>query len=105
MYGLKLGTVRKLRTAHSLVAEAFIGPRPEGLQVCHNDGDPTNNMLANLRYDTPSENQTDIVRHGKHFHANKTHCPSGHAYAEHAYSIPSRPNARYCRACQRSGTA
>jgi hypothetical protein len=33
--------------------------------------------------------------------AAKTHCPAGHEYAVHAYSPPSRPNARYCRACAR----
>lgn len=36
----------------------------------------------------------------------KTHCPSGHAYtAENVYSPPSRPNARYCRACHQARNA
>lgn len=87
---------------HQLVAGLFIGPRPAGLDVCHNDGDPSNNRVENLRYDTASENNLDAVRHGTHHWAKKTHCPSGHAYAEHAYSPPSRPNARYCRQCQRN---
>lgn len=55
------------RTAHRLVLEAFVGPRPEGLEGCHNDGDPQNNHLSNLRWDTPSSNRTDAVRHGRRF--------------------------------------
>ena len=47
-----------------LVARAFIGPRPSGLEVCHNDGNPHNNCLSNLRYDTPKNNIADKRRHG-----------------------------------------
>lgn len=54
----------RARTIHQLVAEAFIGPRPEGLETCHNDGDPTNNHVSNLRYDTPANNRADKYRHG-----------------------------------------
>ena len=46
------------------MAEAFIGPRPEGLYVLHGDGDPLNNYVGNLRYGTPSENNLDAIGHG-----------------------------------------
>lgn len=37
-----------------------------------------------------------------HNNAIKTHCPQGHEYTpENTYVLPTRPNARYCRACQR----
>ena len=49
---------------HQLVAAAFIGPRPDGYQTCHNDGNPSNNALGNLRYDTVSGNQLDKLKHG-----------------------------------------
>lgn len=49
---------------HTLVAEAFIGPRPLGMHVCHNDGNPANNDISNLRYDTPKGNGADSARHG-----------------------------------------
>ena len=49
---------------HTLVLTAFIGPRPDDLVCCHNDGDATNNHLDNLRWDTPSANMQDCIRHG-----------------------------------------
>lgn len=51
---------------HHLVAEAFIGPRPDGMQVCHNDGNPQNVHKSNLRYDTPTGNASDRHLHGTH---------------------------------------
>lgn len=47
-----------------LVALAFIGPRPEGLVICHADGNKNNNRPDNLRYDTETENRLDIYRIG-----------------------------------------
>lgn len=51
-------------TVHSLVAEAFIGPRPSGAQVRHLDGDKLNNAAYNLAWGTPVENSADRVLHG-----------------------------------------
>lgn len=48
-----------------LVAEAFIGPRPEGLLVLHGDGDRQNNRPQNLRYGTSLENAADKAAHGR----------------------------------------
>ena len=47
-----------------LVLEAFVGPCPEGMEACHNNGDPADNRLENLRWDTRSANALDAVRHG-----------------------------------------
>ena len=52
------------RLVHRLVLEAFIGPCPDGMEGCHEDGDPTNNALTNLRWDTPKGNKADSFRHG-----------------------------------------
>ncbi len=49
---------------HRLVLEAFIGPRPKGLECCHEDGDRMNNRLSNLRWDTHASNEADKHRHG-----------------------------------------
>lgn len=52
------------REVHVLVAAAFIGPRPEGQQVRHYDGDRANARASNLSYGTPSDNFEDALRHG-----------------------------------------
>jgi hypothetical protein len=49
---------------HRLVAEVFFGPCPAHMEVCHYDGDPTNNVIENLRYDTRKGNCADSKRHG-----------------------------------------
>jgi hypothetical protein len=52
------------RTAHRLVALAFL-PNPDNLpDVAHNDGDPGNNHVTNLRWSTHRDNQMDMRRHG-----------------------------------------
>lgn len=56
----------KNRYVHQLVAMAFLGPRPEGTQVCHIDGNAKNCAATNLRYGTPTENNADKRRHGTH---------------------------------------
>lgn len=50
---------------HQLVAETFLGPRPEGLDVRHLDGNPTNNRAENLAYGSRSENILDVYRIGR----------------------------------------
>ena len=69
---------------HVLVLEAFIGPRPPGMQGCHYDDNPSNNHLSNLRWDTPSANGYDRARNNPdtEWSSEKlpTHCPNGHEY-------------------------
>ena len=55
------------RTIHSLVCEAFIGPRPDGLQVLHDDDDKTNNKLSNLSYGTHRENTVKANKQRREF--------------------------------------
>jgi hypothetical protein len=44
---------------HHLVAETFIGKRPENLVIDHIDGDCTNNRVSNLRY---TDNITNSIK-------------------------------------------
>lgn len=53
------------KRVHVLVAEAFIGPRPKGMEICHDDGNNTNNCVTNLRYDTHKANMEDMVKHNR----------------------------------------
>lgn len=55
-YTLSHAGHRRTLKGHSLVALAFLGPRPPGAFVHHIDGDRLNNRLANLMYASPSEN-------------------------------------------------
>ena len=48
---------------HSLMAAAFIGPRPKGFQVAHGDGNRLNNRRSNLRYATAIDNVSDRRLH------------------------------------------
>ncbi len=50
---------------HRLLLEAFVGPRPPGMQCCHWDGNPANNDLTNLRWDTTRGNSADGIRLGR----------------------------------------
>jgi len=86
---------------HRLVLIAFVGPEPFGMEALHGDGDPTNNVLANLRWGTHAENQRDQVAHGTHANASKDECRKGHPYNEaNTYTYPGRIK-RACRICRR----
>lgn len=54
--GLYRDKRRTSRLIHSLVAEAFIGPRPPGHEVNHRDGDKLNNHAGNIEWVTSSAN-------------------------------------------------
>ncbi len=62
---------QKTRTVHSLVLEAFVGPRPEGHEACHGNGDRKDARLVNLRYAPFAENQADKRKHGTHIHGDR----------------------------------
>lgn len=49
---------------HRLVYEAFHGPIPDGMEVCHENGDSKDCRLSNLRIDTHAGNMADTHRHG-----------------------------------------
>jgi hypothetical protein len=65
LVGLNRGRKKITRTVHSLVLEAFVGPRPPGA-VCRHfpDRDPANNRLENLQWGTSEENTDDRDCHG-----------------------------------------
>jgi hypothetical protein len=50
---------------HALVAETFVGPRPEGQLVLHWDDEPTNPDRSNLRYGSHADNAADARRNAE----------------------------------------
>ena len=100
---LVLDNQRKVtRKVHQVVLEGFVGPRPQGKVARYwPDGDPSNNALSNLSWDTQSQNMLDRRSHGTDHEVNKTHCCNGHRYTSDNTYIKSN-GARECRTCRRA---
>jgi hypothetical protein len=84
-HGTKIGRIRKLNTdndgystiilckdnirthlkVHSLVANAFIGSRPKGMEINHKDNVRNNNLFTNIEYKTHQENVLHSYRMGR----------------------------------------
>lgn len=91
---------RCARDVHLIVLEAFIGPRPAGMVCCHYNGDPKDNRLQNLRWDTIAANAADDFRNGVRSLDRKTHCKRGHEFnPENTYFRAH--GGRVCRVCAR----
>lgn len=86
---------------HGLVAAVFIGPRPDGHEVRHLDGDRLNNRLENLAYGTHSENMFDRVAHGRHPFVGRTHCSRGHEFEPETTRLRGPGQGRCCVLCRR----
>lgn len=94
---------------HTLVAEAFIGPRPPGREVRHRNGKHDDNWWTNLRYGTRAENVRDAVEHGTHPWSGRPVCSRGHRLEganlrlRHRAARPPNRQAtttRVCEACK-----
>jgi HNH endonuclease len=57
----------------TLVMTAFVGPCPDGMQACHENGIRDDNRPSNLRWDTPKGNLDDMVRHGTRMYGERNH--------------------------------
>lgn len=68
----KDGKTFKTQVHHHVLA-AFVGARPLGLHGCHNDGNPRNNFVGNLRWDTVESNHADMHKHGTAIIGEKNH--------------------------------
>lgn len=92
------GRGQQTRTVHSLVMLAFVGPRPEGMEVRHLDGDRRNASADNLVYGTSSENNYDTVAHGRNAQARKVECLRGHPFTDENTYV-TKDGRRCCRTC------
>jgi hypothetical protein len=96
---LSNGTKHVVRV-HTLVLEAFVGPRPDGLEACHGPNGADDNSRGNLRWDTSSAKSLDTVAQGMHNHANKTHCLRRHEFTPENTYI-GKNGGRICKKCRR----
>lgn len=65
LFVFRIGGRRKSARAHTLVAKAFIGPKPfPRAEACHCNGQKSNNHFTNIRWDTHAANCADKVVHG-----------------------------------------
>lgn len=62
---LRWGDQPEHKKIHTMVLEAFVGPRPEGLEARHRDDDKSNNQLDNLMWGTSAENKADAIANGR----------------------------------------
>lgn len=53
------------KLVHRLVLETFVGPCPPGMETCHENDNPKDNRLKNLRWDTHKNNFADRKKNGK----------------------------------------
>lgn len=52
------------KPVHQLIVLTFLGPCPNGCEVLHENGIPTDNRICNLRYGTRTENILDVYKDG-----------------------------------------
>jgi hypothetical protein len=72
MVDISVSGVRKFRSVHRLVREAFHGSCPDGKECAHWNGNSLDNRPQNLRWATKSENNQDKFRHGTAMFGDKT---------------------------------
>ena len=100
---LSNGARRQTARIHVLVATAFLGPRPDGMNACHNDGNSLNNAASNLRWATQTDNIHDKIRHGTdRFALKRGACRHGHLFTPENTYLDSHGSPT-CRTCRRDG--
>lgn len=62
--GLSINGILKTYTLHSLICEAFHGPKPSNMECCHLDGNGLNCIPTNLKWGTKLENASHKKIHG-----------------------------------------
>ena len=70
---LSNGSKSRVHNIGAIKLMTFVGPRPNGMETCHNDGDYTNNHLDNVRWDTKLNNEADKIAHDTHQLGEQNH--------------------------------
>lgn len=61
---VRLGA-RSKRAVHEIVLTTFAGPKPNGAEACHCNGNRADNRRENLRWDSHAANMADAIAHGR----------------------------------------
>ena len=102
----------KLLKPYRVAYEIVVGEIPDGAHIDHRCHDPLecqggpgcpHRLCCNPSHMLPVEPEVNWGKtRAASFQRQKTHCPQGHEYSlENTRRIPSKPNYRYCRTCQR----
>jgi hypothetical protein len=82
---------------HRLVLSAFVGLCPPGMEGCHEDNNGLNNWLWNLRWDTPTGNQRDRIKHGTSLRGRSINKGEDHPKAKLTWERVRKIRADYIR--------
>lgn len=100
------GTRGNTQKVHVLVANAFIGSRPIGLDVCHKDSNKLNNDVSNLWYATRQRNHADKVGVGTSTRSDQSRCKSGkHAWVLANLRYIAETDSMRCQRCVEANQA
>lgn len=91
---------RTERYVHHLVLETFVGPRPDGMETRHLNGNHSDNRVENLAWGTKSENGADKVAH----RPNCKKCDRPLEGRNLMMVSNGKTKVRRCRACHNEGT-
>jgi hypothetical protein len=58
--------IKSTQKISRLVLSTYAGRCPDGYHACHINGNRTQDHIYNLRWDSPSGNSQDAIRHGTH---------------------------------------
>lgn len=95
--GSRTDGTRRLRKAHIIAYEIFVGPVPEGRELDHLC---RNRACVNPEHLEPVTHQLNVQRGAQgQRQAARTHCPQGHPYSE-VNTYRDRHGKRYCNACR-----
>jgi hypothetical protein len=97
--------IKRTSLIHDLMLTAFVGPRPPGMECCHEDDVKTNNVLGNLSWGTSLDNKADMRRNGGHGNTKKVTCKRGHRLVVPNLKPRKNPEERECLSCSRAHRA
>jgi hypothetical protein len=100
--GSKKDGSRRLRSAHLLSYEHFVGPIPDGLDVDHLCRNKRCVRPDHLEAVTHAENMRRAAEGQVSYQSLVTHCPAGHEYTPENTAIYESKGykSRYCKACR-----